>query len=194
MAERLPVEFRVHLHEALLKRFEYEFHSASYHLMMEVVTGLRTVAGHLMKILEEETDEYGDLAKETVPEFMLHLYEHLKKHSDVLYEIGIQTASPSHLSCLADLPLTATYSCLRLFFKWVEEGVYDFSDIPFPFKVHMSYQDQMFMDQQLRLRWTGTVNDLNRELEQLVDVLKHSERNITSMINEATNVSSTRMS
>ena len=38
------------LEEAFLKRLEYEFHSASYHTLVEVVTALRTVAEHLVKV------------------------------------------------------------------------------------------------------------------------------------------------
>ena len=187
MTERLPDSFKLPLPDPLMKRFEYEFHSADYHLMIEVVTALRTVAGHLVKALDEGREDYGDLETATAPEFMLNLYEHLKKDSDVLYEIGVQNASPSHLRCLADLPLTATYSCLRLFFRWVEEGFYDFSTLPFPFKVHLSYQDQVAIEQ-LRLKWSSTLSELVKELQQLVDVLKHSEQDITSRVNEAVNV------
>ena len=32
-----------------MKRLEYEFHSACYHTDMEVVAGLRTSIGHLIK-------------------------------------------------------------------------------------------------------------------------------------------------
>ena len=41
---------QVPLEKNLQKRLEYEFHSASYHTIMEVITGLRTVAGHLLKV------------------------------------------------------------------------------------------------------------------------------------------------
>jgi hypothetical protein len=187
MIEQLPDSFKLPLPDPLIKRFEYEFHSAGYHLMIEVVTALRTVCGHLVKALNEGHEDYGDLEKETAPEFMLNLYEHLKKDSDVLYEIGVQNASPAQLHCLVDLPLTSTYSCLKLFFRWVEEGFYDFSTLPFPFKVHLSYQDQMAVEQ-LRLKWSSTLSELVKELQQLIDVLKHSVHDITSRVNEATNV------
>lgn len=188
ISERLPEAFKQPLPSPLLKRFEYEFHSSNYHQQLEVVTALRTVASHLLKALEERRTDYGDLATEAVPEFMLNLYEHLTKHSDVLFEIGVQSASPSHLRCLADLPLTATYSCLKLFFRWVEEGFYDFNTLPFPFKVHLGYQDQSCLEQ-LRMRWPSTAAELKKELQQLVDVLKHSEQDITKRVNEAANVS-----
>lgn len=188
MSERLPVNFKAPLPSPLLKRLEYEFHSANYHLLLEVVTALRTVVSHLLKALEEGRTDYGDLENETAPEFMLNLYEHLTKHTEVLYEIGIQSASPSHLRCLADLPLTSTHSCLNLFFRWVNEGFYDFSTLPFPFKVHLSYPDQQYLEQ-LRMRWPSTVEQLRTELQQLVDVLKHSEQDITKKVDEAVNVS-----
>lgn len=31
------------------KRLEYEFHSAGYHLLLEMITGLRTVMSHLVR-------------------------------------------------------------------------------------------------------------------------------------------------
>ena len=187
MSDRLPENFKAPLPDALMKRVEYEFHSANYHLMMEVLTALRTVTGHLVKALEDQRTDYGDLRAQTAPEFMLNLYEHLTRHSDVLHEIGVQSASPSHLRCLADLPLTATYSCLRLFFRWVDEGFYDFCAVPFPFKVHLGYKDQQAIEQ-LRVRWSCTVPELLKELQQLIDVLKHSEQDITRRVNEAVNV------
>ena len=189
MTDSLPENFKASLSGALLKRFEYEFHSASFHLMLEVVTALRTVVGHTIKSLQETRQEDTvSLEMQKVPEFMLNLYEHLTKEREVLYEIGIQSASPSHISCLAELPLSSVYCCLKLFFGWIEEGYYDFSALPFAFKVHMSYQDKSVVDQQLRLKWQGSVPDLLEELQNLIDVLKHSEQDITSRVNEAANV------
>ena len=191
MTDLLPENFRVPLSKALLKRFEYEFHSASYHLMLEVVTALQTVVRHTIKSLHKTSP--GDtinLEMQTVSKFMLNLYEDLKKESEVLFKIGVKSASPSHISCLAELPLTSAYSCLKLFFGWVEEGYYDFSTLPFAFKKHMSYQDKSVVDQQLCLKWQGSVPDLLEELQNLIDVLKHSEQDITSKVNEAANVRS----
>jgi len=174
--------------DPLLKRFEYEFHSADYHLLLEVVTALRTVIGHLLKALKEGGTNYGDLENETAPEFMLNLYEHFKHPKDVLYEIGVQSAASSHLCCLVDLPLVSTYSCLRLFFRWVDEGFYDFNALPFPFKKHLNYRDQCTLDE-MQLGWPGTTADLLKELQQLVDVLKHSEQDITNHVTDTLNVS-----
>lgn len=47
---RLPDSFKAALTPDLMKRFEYEFHSSSYIEMVEVITALRTVCGHLMKV------------------------------------------------------------------------------------------------------------------------------------------------
>ena len=41
------------LEEPQLKRLEYEFHSVGYHTMMELVTALKTIAGHLIKVCRE---------------------------------------------------------------------------------------------------------------------------------------------
>ena len=151
--------------------------------------GLRMVIGHLTKaLLEGPNGDYGDLENEAVPDFMLNLYEHLKKNNDVLREIGIQSAQPSHLACLADLPLTAAYSCLTLFFGWVQEGFYDFSSLPFPLKVHMCDEDRLLLVEQLRPCWQRSVEDLKEELQQLTDVLKHSEQDIIIRVKEDAHV------
>ena len=40
---------QIQLDDTYRKRLEYEFHSASYHTIMEMVTGLRTAVSHLIK-------------------------------------------------------------------------------------------------------------------------------------------------
>ena len=50
MTASLPDNYKVPMEDMVLKRFEYEFHSAGYHTLVEVITGLRTVVGHLIKV------------------------------------------------------------------------------------------------------------------------------------------------
>ena len=50
MTERLPEWYKTEMEDMLLKRFEYEFHSANYHTLVEIITGLRTVVGYLIKV------------------------------------------------------------------------------------------------------------------------------------------------
>lgn len=146
---------------------------------------LRTVMGELMKALAERRGDYTDL---TASQFML-IFCH-EEGSDVFKELGVQNAYPSQLHCLANLPLTATYSCLRLFFYWVDEGFYDYSALPFPFKVHLSEQDKLALElDQLTHKWSGTNSVLMKELEQLINALKQSEKDIASEVNGAINVS-----
>ena len=186
LSEHLPDMFKTALSNHLRKRFEYEFHSASYHLMVEVFTALRTVLGHLVKALEavNSTMARDDLGSESAVGFMSNLYSHLSQHSDVLHKIGVQSGSPVHVSCLADLPLTSTYSCLELFFHWLDEGFYDFSDTPFPFKVHLG-REEVEEIEKLCVRRSAVVLE---ELQQLVDLLKQSEQDIIDRVNEAINV------
>ena len=40
---------QMHLDSRIRKRLEYEFHSACYHTLMEVIAGLRTSISHLIK-------------------------------------------------------------------------------------------------------------------------------------------------
>ena len=48
IAEKLPQAFQLLLDEPHRKRLEYEFHSAGYHTIMEVITGFHTAIGHLI--------------------------------------------------------------------------------------------------------------------------------------------------
>ena len=182
LSEHLPDTFKVVLSDHLKKRFECEFHSASYHLMVEVFIALRTMLSHLVKVLEPVDSNRDDLQSETAVEFMSKLYNHLNQH-EVLHKIGVRSASPAHVSCLSDLPLTSTYSCLELFVRWLDEGFYDFSDIPFPFKAHLKKEEEEEIER-LCMKKSNVV----LELQQLVDLLKQSEKDITSHVNETINV------
>ena len=47
---RLPDEYKEPLSANLNKRLEYEFHSCGYNNLIEIITALRTVCGHLVKV------------------------------------------------------------------------------------------------------------------------------------------------
>lgn len=79
---------------------------------------------------------------------------------------------------------------MLLFASWVDEGLYDFCNLPFPLKTHMSKEDKVAVEQDLRERWMGSIGDLLSEMKQLIDVLKHSEADITKKVNESSQVSS----
>lgn len=144
---------------------------------------LRTIMGELVKVPKNESDDYSGMTAEA---FMRNFC--FKKDEDVFYEIGIRNASSSQLADLDKLPLTQTYSCLKLFFHWVDEGFYDYSTLPFSFKIPLSELDQPALVQIID-KWTGTKSKLMKELQQLIDALKQSEQHITSQVNEAINVS-----
>ena len=96
----------------------------------------------------------GGLEQQTVPQFMLTLYDHLKESEDVLKEIGVCSTSPSQLACFVELPLPSLYSCLQLFASWVRDGVYDFAALPLGLKIHLSSQDLQSIEQ-IPCKWTG---------------------------------------
>lgn len=58
MAEKLPEEFKIPLERELQRCFEYQFHSADYHTLLRVVTGLKTVVGHLVKVNSSDGGSY----------------------------------------------------------------------------------------------------------------------------------------
>ena len=96
----------------------------------------------------------GGLEQQTVPQFMLKQYDHLKQSEEVLKEIGICSTSPSQLACLVELPLPFLFSCLQLFATWVRDGIYDFNTLPLVVKTQITHQDLQLI-QQIPLKWTG---------------------------------------
>ena len=148
-----------------------------------VATALRNIIGHFLKVRDEKSSDCQNLDTYMALNFVLVVYES-SSIEDVLKEIGIENLSPSHLQCLEDLPLAATYSCLKLFLHWVDEGYYDYCTLPFPFKVHLSGDQQHAIEE-----WKGTIPHLKEELSELIKVLNHSQQDITSRTNaEAINV------
>ena len=95
-----------------------------------------------------------DLQEQTVPQFMLTLYDHLKESEEVLKEIGVRSTSPSQLACFVELPLPSLFSCLQLFASWIRDGVYDFATLPFRVKTNLSSQDLQLI-QKVPHEWTG---------------------------------------
>ena len=152
------------------------------------------------------------LQQQTVPQFVLTLYDHLKRNEDVLKEIGVHSTSPSQLACLVELPLTSLFYCLQLFASWIRDGVYDFATLPFGVKTSLSSRDQQLI-QQVAHKWrgrkikgrkgeegsehkwlqnfnpnSGSHGDLLEEIRQMIEVLKHSETHILKTANESAHV------
>ena len=141
--------------------------------------------------LQELVENHGGssgLESLTVPKFLLTIYDRLHDSDDVLKEINIRTLTRSQLTCIVDLPLSSLYNCLILFASWVDEGLYDFSSLPFPVKTHLSFEDRIEVES-LRNKWTGSLGDLLAELKQLIEVLKHSEADIMKNITVSSQVS-----
>lgn len=185
IADQLPSSFKDALSTELMKKFKYNFHSASYHFLIGVVTAMRTVVGHLVQVIADRNHE--NMQVKAVKDFILELYEDSNKQdNELFYEFGLRISDPNpdHIQCLTELPLTATYSCLKLFIHWVEEGFYDFNTLPFRFKAVLSSDDAISL-QQLQEKWSGTPTDLMKELEGFIDVLKHSEQGITTQPDDA---------
>lgn len=190
IAQQLPDSFKKPFSDELMKNYKYKFHSASYHLMTSVVTVMRTIVGHVVNVLSQREDQPERFQEKTVKDFIHELYNDSsnKQEKELLYEIGFHfpDPNPDHIRCLAELPLTDIYSCLKLFIHWVDEGFYDFSTFTFPFKASLSSADEEALEQ-LRNpeKWSGTYDDLMKQLEEFIDVLKHSESYIiTSQAHE----------
>ncbi len=127
------------------------------------------------------------LNKHTLSKFMMaHVYEHLKDPQTVLYKIGITPHSlkPSQLTRLKDIPLPSVFACLQCFVQWVGNGMYDFCNLPLAIKLRLSEENVMFFESELREKWAGTNKELESEVKQMIEVLKHSENDITRTVNK----------
>ena len=115
----------------------------------------------------------------------------MKEISAVLCEIGVKKASSTQVKCLADLPLTDTYECFRLFLHWVNEGFYDFNVLPRAVKQHLMHEDKVAIEN-LYKKWDRSTDaELLKELTELIEALKHSEQDIIQQVNKTANVSQT---
>ena len=122
-----------------------------------------------------------DLKTFTLPQFMnACVYEQLTDPQRVLHEIGVTPNSlkQSQLKCLMDIPLPSVFACFQRFVRWVDNGVYDFCNLPLAIKVHLSEEDVMFFELELREKWTGTTKELELEVKKMIEALKHSENDI----------------
>ena len=79
--------------------------------------------------------------RQTLADFLLSLYDGLNSFKDALNEIGIQKLTNNQVVCLSELPLVHLYYCLRVFATWMEQGMYDFSALPYTLKAHLQPND-----------------------------------------------------
>ena len=177
--------FEAELPSGILKN---EFHSAGYHLLLEVLTALQTVVRRLIQALKEPTME--PLERMNILDFMRKVYE-LHDCDHVFYNLGIQSAtSKSQIQCLATIPLTSAYSCFKFFFHWIDDGYYDFNDLPILMKKSINAKDIKTPVEEIDSKWDDSPAALLKALEQLVDILKDSEQDIVKCaMEQATNVS-----
>lgn len=91
------------------------------------------------------------------------------------------------LACLSGLKLSCLYSTLKLFLRWVKEGIYDFSGLPMALKVHLSEDDCTVLEQ-IPTRFPGTLAKLLTELKSLSEVLLHVEAHLVKEVNEQARV------
>ena len=188
-SDHVPDTFKADLTVDQTMNIELEFHSASYHLLIEVQTALKTVIGHLIKSLTKDDLDSGmndkTLEKQTISDFLRHIYGDSESSiDDIFVKIGITMESCTHIRCLADLPLVTTYSCLGLFVNWVEKGFYDYSTLPYHLKKHMDPDDNETLERTVD-EWQGKKEDLMEELHELTKALNECEQNLANCANDA---------
>lgn len=192
MGDLLPEEFKKALPDDQLKLLEYEYHSADYHLLNEVIIGLNIVMDYINKELKEQPENsVSNLQDLSVNRFLLHLYGDIKDDENILKDVGIQDLKPSQSQCLCKLPLVSTFCCLKVFVEWVEDGRYDFCMVPLSFKQRMVPDDVLKLESiAYSKKWKDAKITLMDELELLIEVLKHSERDMLKRSKECSLVCS----
>ena len=109
---------------------------------------------------------------------------------DALFkQIDLDQLAPTQLTTIKDLLLRSTHSCLIMFTEWINIGLYDFCTLPFSLKAHMSDMDKEFIEQNLIATWKGTIWVLHENIDELIEVLKHTENDIAIKVNKCPHVS-----
>ena len=184
----LPENFKTPLTEKQMKLFEYEFHSADYHLLDEIVNGLKNAVGYIITELKEQPENSTNNTEDlTVAAFLKRSCDK-DDDENLLKMIGIKKLKPSQVLCLSELQLVSCFSCLKLFSEWIDDGSYDFRTIPLSFKKHMSPEDALLLES-ICDNWTGSKIKLMNELDQFIEILKHSEHNIIQRNKDNSSVS-----
>ncbi len=62
--------------------------------------------------------------------------------------------------------------------------MYDFCDLSQAVKLHLSKENVMFFESDLREKWAGTTKELESEVKQMIEVLKHSENDIMRTVDK----------
>lgn len=185
--------FKIPLPDNYKKSIEHEYQSATLQLLDEMITALAIVLGNLVKELDKLNGSIESIREKSALDFIISVFsDSQKKDIEILREIQLRTISESQLNCLRELPVTATYSCLKHFIDWVEIGFYDFCMIPSQFRAHMAPKDKKMLDElnvdKLKENFLD-IEKFKQELIDLTDALELCESDITSNTKERINVS-----
>ena len=104
-----------------------------------------------------------------------YIYEECTDRGEVLAKIGITSSSFKQSRLLSDLSLQFIFCCLQQFVKWLDQGVYDFCDIPLALKTDMTEKDAQFVEQELVTEWMSNPGGLVDEVKRLIGALKDLE-------------------
>ncbi len=187
IAKILPEIFSVLLTENQKKCLEFEFHSIDYHLLHEIVHGIKNALGIINKF-HKELPESCDIQDITLLSFLQELNDDTEDKHELFKCIGIENLKPSQADCFSSLPLVSVFNCLKFFSQWIDSGSYNFRLIPLSFKKHLLEVDVSKLES-VRDTWTGNKSKLMDELDHCIEVLKNLEKNIAQRTREQMNVS-----
>ena len=143
---------------------------------------------------------------EKLGSFVSKLYGRSSEGSQMFAECNL---TAPQLNFLKELRLKDLFHCMAILVQWLEEGLYDFSGLPYALKTQLKEQDVLTL-QRIPERWkaeggtcvlltvfcfvscpplTGQMKDLLEELRAFSEVLVHSESHFSKMITEVVHVS-----
>ena len=122
----------------------------------------------------------------TLSKFVHIVYDNIEDECQALMEIGISDKSltQTQITCLTQLQLHCVFSSLKLFDKWMHDGLYDYHTLPFSVKKHMSISDQQSIEQCFD-EWTNHAEAYLPYVKELIEVLKHSESEVVKKVDDS---------
>jgi hypothetical protein len=145
---------------------------------MEIITGLRTIIGHLQHDISLKTNHLQPTSV-TLDGFVASMYEYEShEYSDNLFSvIGIYSISTSQFMWLKKVHITKIFDLWRKFIQLAEDGWYDFCTLPYGAKQPMNLPDEDAV-LQIAGHYSENLHELIQDMKCLSISFSHLEENI----------------
>ncbi|XP_065913406.1 uncharacterized protein [Dysidea avara] len=178
VAQELPRNFKEPLQEETKKSLEYHFRTATYQTLTEIVTGLRTILGHLIQdILQQKSKVWDTRLNITIASYLKASFN--KDQETVFGEIGIQSISDKQKVIFGEIEMKRLFRCMGLFVGWLQGGLYDFSTLPVSVFKHLDNEDKETL-QKIPDKYSLGEKDLLTDFDEFEKIMNHAESHLTT--------------